>query len=78
MYFLFSAHDIPESFKKIKSEVTHKISKYKNDTSYPIKPEKLITSVRKILGPRDIVLSDVGVHKLWISKIYDTYFPNTV
>jgi acetolactate synthase-1/2/3 large subunit len=73
----FPFHDIPELFKKIKSEVTHKISKYKDDTSYPIKPEKLITSVRKKLGPRDIVLSDVGVHKLWISKIYDTYFPNT-
>ena len=25
----------------------------------------------------DIVISDVGTHKLWISKIYQTYEPNT-
>ena len=73
----FPFHDVPELFKKIKLEVSHKISEYKDDTSYPIKPEKLVTTVRKVLGYRDIVLSDVGVHKLWISKIYNTYFPNT-
>src|SRR5918994_2072184 len=25
----------------------------------------------------DIVISDVGAHKLWIAKIYNTYIPNT-
>jgi acetolactate synthase-1/2/3 large subunit len=29
------------------------------------------------LGENDILLSDVGAHKLWISKIYKTYQPNT-
>lgn len=69
--------DMPESFKKIKSEILQKIQEYANDTSYPIKPEKLITDVRGILSEEDIVISDVGVHKLWIAKIYDTYYPNT-
>jgi len=70
-------HDMPESFKKIKSEIIQKIQEYATDTSYPIKPEKLITDVRRIMGEEDIVISDVGVHKLWIAKIYDTYYPNT-
>ena len=70
-------YDMPELFKKIKSEIHQNILEYTNDSSYPIKPEKLITDVRKILHEKDIVISDVGVHKLWIAKIYDTYYPNT-
>jgi len=70
-------HDMPELFKKIKSEISQNIIQYTNDSSYPIKPEKLISDVRNILDEKDIVISDVGVHKLWIAKIYDTYYPNT-
>lgn len=70
-------HDMPELFRRIKSEISQNILEYTTDSSYPIKPEKLITDVRKILHEKDIVLSDVGVHKLWIAKIYDTYYPNT-
>jgi len=69
--------DMPELFKKIKKQVVQKILDYQNDTSYPIKPEKIVTDVRRLLDEEDIVISDVGVHKLWIAKIYDTYNPNT-
>jgi acetolactate synthase I/II/III large subunit len=30
-----------------------------------------------MLDETDIVISDVGAHKLWIAKIYNTYAPNT-
>jgi len=73
----YPRYDMPELFKKIKKQVVQKISEYQNDTSYPIKPEKLVIDVRKLLDENDIVISDVGVHKLWIAKIYDTYNPNT-
>ena len=49
----------------------------KHDFSYPIKPEKLVLDVRNALDENDIVISDVGVHKLWIAKLYETYVPNT-
>lgn len=73
----YPRYDMPELFKKIKKQVVQKISEYQNDTSYPIKPEKLVIDVRRLLDENDIVISDVGVHKLWIAKIYDTYNPNT-
>ncbi|MFB5647264.1 MAG: thiamine pyrophosphate-dependent enzyme, partial [Candidatus Nitrosomaritimum yanchengensis] len=59
------------------SEVIERIETFKEDCSYPIKPEKIIVDVRKSLNADDIVLSDVGSHKLWISKIYQTLEPNT-
>jgi acetolactate synthase-1/2/3 large subunit len=65
-------------FKRIKKEVIQRIGSFNNDDySYPIKPEKLIRYVRNALDENDIVISDVGAHKLWIAKVYDTYSPNT-
>jgi acetolactate synthase-1/2/3 large subunit len=30
------------------------------------------------MGKEDILVSDVGAHKLWIARMYPTYEPNTV
>ena len=73
----FPYREIPEQFKKIKTEVTWRIERFRNDMHYPIKPEKLVADVRNALEENDIVISDVGAHKLWIAKVYDTYNPNT-
>ena len=69
--------DPPELFKTIKREIVWRLKRYKNDFSYPIKPEKLVLDVRDALDESDLVISDVGVHKLWIAKIYNAYTPNT-
>lgn len=44
---------------------------------FPLKPQRAIATVRKILGREDILLSDVGAHKMWIARHYDCYNPNT-
>ena len=36
----FPYREIPEQFKKIKTEVTWRIERFRNDMHYPIKPEK--------------------------------------
>jgi acetolactate synthase-1/2/3 large subunit len=73
----FPCHDVPATFKRIKKELVERVLRYANDPSYPIKPEKLIVDVRRSLDDRDILISDVGAHKLWIAKTYYTYHPNT-
>ena len=64
-------------FRKIKKEVDWRVEQFMDDESYPIKPEKLIHDVRSVLSSEDILVSDVGAHKLWIAKIFKTYSPNT-
>ena len=64
-------------FQKIKKEVDWRVEQFMDDESYPIKPEKLIHDVRSVLSSEDILISDVGAHKLWIAKIFKTYSPNT-
>ena len=65
---------ILDLFQKIKKEVIWRIERFSKDTAYPIKPEKLVVDVRNTLDQDDIVISDVGAHKLWIAKVYNTYF----
>jgi acetolactate synthase I/II/III large subunit len=67
----------PHVFKKIKQEVVWRANRFNNDFSYPIKPQKLLQDVRNALDENDIIISDVGAHKLWIAKVYDTFSPNT-
>ena len=64
-------------FRKIKKEVDWRVEQFMDDESYPVKPEKLIHDVRNVLSSEDILISDVGAHKLWIAKIFKTYSPNT-
>jgi len=49
----------------------------KSDTSFPLKPQKVLWDVREFMGAADILLSDVGAHKLWIARYYPSDEPNT-
>ena len=51
---------------------------YDHDDGWPIKPQKAIVDLRRALGPEDIVVSDVGAHKIWVARLYQAYEPNTV
>jgi acetolactate synthase-1/2/3 large subunit len=62
--------EIPDILREIKKQIIWRIEKFKDDFAYPIKPMKLVIE-------NDIVISDVGAHKLWIAKTYNTYIPNT-
>ncbi|HET9346449.1 MAG TPA: acetolactate synthase large subunit [Candidatus Limnocylindrales bacterium] len=46
--------------------------------TWPITPQRAIADLRAALGPDDIVVSDVGAHKVWVARLYQAYEPNTV
>jgi acetolactate synthase-1/2/3 large subunit len=48
------------------------------DDGYPIKPQRALFELRRALDPADIVVSDVGAHKIWIARLFQAYEPNTV
>ena len=49
----------------------------KDDESFPMKPQKILWYTRAVMGPDDILLSDVGAHKMWISRYYQCDEANT-
>jgi len=42
-----------------------------------IRPQKMLSDIIEELDPSDIVLSDVGAHKMWIARNYHCREPNT-
>ena len=48
-----------------------------DDTEGVIKPQKVIWDVRQVMGRDDVLLSDVGAHKMWIARHYQCHEPNT-
>jgi acetolactate synthase-1/2/3 large subunit len=45
--------------------------------SWPPRPPRIIHGIRKVLGPYDILISDVGSVKFWAAKFYPVYRNNT-
>jgi acetolactate synthase-1/2/3 large subunit len=48
-----------------------------DDTEGSIRPQKVLWDARETLGPQDILLSDVGAHKMWVARYYHCHEPNT-
>jgi acetolactate synthase-1/2/3 large subunit len=64
--------------RKCREEMAADFAEYKNDaTEGTIRPQKALWDVRQVMGPHDILLSDVGAHKMWIARHYQCHEPNT-
>jgi acetolactate synthase-1/2/3 large subunit len=48
------------------------------DNGFPLKPQRVLHDLRRVLGPHDVVVSDVGAHKLWVARLFQAQEPNTV
>ncbi|HET6514066.1 MAG TPA: acetolactate synthase large subunit [Thermodesulfovibrionales bacterium] len=44
---------------------------------YPLTPQEIVWHVRNVLSEDDILTLDNGIYKLWFSRLYKTYKPNT-
>ena len=62
----------------LRTELLRDLEAGTTDRAYPIKPQRAIHELRRALGPDDIVVSDVGAHKVWVARLYQAYEPNTV
>ncbi|MCW2951528.1 MAG: thiamine pyrophosphate protein binding domain protein [Conexibacter sp.] len=48
------------------------------DDSFPAAPPRALLEIRRALRRDDILISDVGLHKLWIGRMFPAHLPNTV
>ena len=62
----------------VREGMLKEFSHYKDDdTQGKLKPQKVLWDVREVMGADDILLSDVGAHKMWIARHYHCHEPNT-
>jgi acetolactate synthase-1/2/3 large subunit len=50
----------------------------KDDNAFPLQPPRALWEIRQALGREDILVSDVGMHKLWIARMFPAHEPDTV
>jgi acetolactate synthase-1/2/3 large subunit len=50
----------------------------RDDDSFPAQPPRALWEIRQALGREDMLISDVGLHKLWIARMFPAHEPNTV
>ena len=63
--------------ENLKSIIMDELDGFARDEHFPIKPQKILCDTRKVMGDEDILISDVGAHKMWIARLYRCERPNT-
>ena len=66
-----------EDHQTLRKTITDDFEMEKDDKTFPMKPQKVLWDIREALEPSDILLSDVGAHKMWIARYYQCDEPNT-
>ena len=67
----------PEAMLAVGARMHAELEEQGRDDSFPMKPGRIISDMRKVMGKSDILVSDVGAHKIWIGREYPCYEPKT-
>jgi acetolactate synthase-1/2/3 large subunit len=72
--------DVPHSggSPRLRDLVLRRLEQARNDDAFPMQPPRALWEIRQALGREDILVSDVGLHKLWIGRMFPAHEPNTV
>lgn len=68
-------HEQIEAWKEL---WRHEVEPHRHSNSQPIRPERLIHDMRRILPEDTILVSDVGVHHNWLVQEWPAYKPRTL
>jgi thiamine pyrophosphate-dependent acetolactate synthase large subunit-like protein len=50
----------------------------REDSQFPMRPPRVLSDIRHALRRSDVLVSDVGLHKLWIGRMFPAHEPGTV
>ncbi|MDH5436236.1 MAG: acetolactate synthase large subunit [Gammaproteobacteria bacterium] len=63
--------------RPLREALIKEMNLHAKDDSFPVKPQKIIWDLRTALGLEDIVICDVGAHKMWMARMFRCENPNT-
>ncbi|GIW95154.1 MAG: acetolactate synthase [Pirellulaceae bacterium] len=61
----------------LRRTIVEELTEHKDSTAFPLKPQKILWDLRQVLEPHDLVICDVGAHKMWVARMYQTEVPNS-
>jgi acetolactate synthase-1/2/3 large subunit len=72
------ATPMPESQAiSLRETIVEELTSHAHNDSFPMVPQRIILDLREALGHEDIVVCDVGAHKMWMARMYQAECPNT-
>jgi acetolactate synthase-1/2/3 large subunit len=75
---LVSVRRDPSRSRQLHEWILTELHEGSTDNGFPLKPQRVLYDLRQVLGPEDILISDVGAHKLWVARLFQAMEPNTV
>ena len=63
--------------RPLRAALIEDMDRHQNDMDFPLKPQKIIWDLRTAMDLEDIVICDVGAHKLWMARMFRCEHPNT-
>ncbi|MBI5041217.1 MAG: acetolactate synthase large subunit, partial [Gammaproteobacteria bacterium] len=66
-----------QPMRALREALVEEMSQHAQDSGFPVKPQKIIWDLRTALKFEDIVLCDVGAHKMWMARMFRCEYPNT-
>jgi acetolactate synthase-1/2/3 large subunit len=72
--------DVPHNPRRsrLKELTTRCLEEGRDDDRFPVTPPRALWEMRQAMRRDDILISDVGLHKLWIARLFPAHEPNTV
>jgi acetolactate synthase-1/2/3 large subunit len=72
--------DVPRTggSHRLREVILGRLEAARDDQAFPMQPPRVLWEIRRALGREDILISDVGLHKLWIGRMFPAHEPNTV
>jgi acetolactate synthase-1/2/3 large subunit len=64
--------------RRLREAILHDLDRDAEAPIMPMKPARVLRELRRALGRNDVVISDVGAHKLLVARLFPAYEPNTV
>ena len=67
-----------ELFPKTRELLTWEIcEEHAGDDGFPLTPQRILADLRQEMDDDDVLISDVGAHKMWVARHYPAYTPNS-
>jgi len=67
-----------DGFDRLRQLVFGALRDARNDDQFPMRPPRVLSDIRHALRRSDVLVSDVGLHKLWIGRMFPAHEPGTV
>jgi acetolactate synthase-1/2/3 large subunit len=68
----------PGGSSRLREVVQGALTEARDDDHFPMRPPRVLWDLRQALGRDDLLVSDVGLHKLWIGRMFPAHEPGTV